>query len=93
MLRNGTAIRALIREAEHAQSKKDFLHKINIALKEANETEYWIDLLKDSFYISEIEHFDFSQKKNKKITKTTYQYRKIHQTIFINGQLIVDNGQ
>ncbi len=62
LLRNGTAIRALIREAEHAQSKKDFLHKINIALKEANETEYWIGLLKDSFYISAIEHFDFSQK-------------------------------
>ncbi|ASE61230.1 four helix bundle protein [Chryseobacterium indologenes] len=48
LLRSGTAIGALIREAEHAQSTKDFLHKMNISLKEANETLYWLQLLKDS---------------------------------------------
>ncbi|SKB88588.1 four helix bundle protein [Daejeonella lutea] len=48
LLRSGTAIGALIKEAEHAQSRADFLHKMNIALKEANETEYWLMLLKDS---------------------------------------------
>jgi len=53
MLRSGTAIGALIREAEQAQSRKDFIHKMNIALKEANETEYWLMLLKDSEYIDE----------------------------------------
>ena len=53
LLRSGTAIGALINEAEHAQSKADFIHKMNISLKEANETEYWIMLLKDSQYISE----------------------------------------
>lgn len=52
MLRSGTAIGALCREAEHAQSRADFLNKMNIALKEANETEYWLMLLKDSDYIS-----------------------------------------
>jgi len=52
VLRSGTAIGALIKEAEHAQSKKDFIHKMNIALKEANETEYWLMLLKDSGYLS-----------------------------------------
>jgi four helix bundle protein len=52
LLRSGTSIGALIKEAEHAQSKADFLHKMNIALKEANETEYWIMLLKDSNFIS-----------------------------------------
>lgn len=52
LLRSGTAVGALIQEAEHAQSKADFLHKMNIALKEANETCYWISLLKDSNYIS-----------------------------------------
>jgi len=52
MLRSGTAIGALIREAEFAQSPADFIHKLSIALKEANETEYWILLLKDSEYIS-----------------------------------------
>ncbi len=53
ILRSGTAIGALVKEAEHAQSKADFLNKMNIALKEANETEYWLMLLKDSDYIDE----------------------------------------
>jgi four helix bundle protein len=53
ILRSGTAIGALVKEAEHAQSKKDFINKMNIALKEANETEYWLMLLKDSDYIDE----------------------------------------
>jgi four helix bundle protein len=48
----GTAIGALIREAEFAQSKADFISKMNIALKESNETEYWISLLKDSDFIT-----------------------------------------
>lgn len=52
LLRSGTAIGALIRESEHAQSKRDFLHKINIVLKEANETKYWLELLRDSEYIT-----------------------------------------
>ena len=45
VLRSGTAIGALVREAEHAQSKADFINKMSIALKEANETDYWIELL------------------------------------------------
>ena len=53
VLRSGTSIGALVKEAEHAQSKADFVHKMNIALKEANETEYWLMLLKDSEYIDE----------------------------------------
>ncbi len=53
LLRSGTAIGALIREAEHAESKADFIHKMAIALKEANETEYWIDLLYQSDYLDQ----------------------------------------
>ena len=53
VLRSGTAIGALIKEAEHAQSRADFINKMNIALKEANETEYWLMLLKDSEYVDE----------------------------------------
>lgn len=53
LLRSGTAIGALCREAQNAQSKADFLNKMNIALKEANETEYWLSLLKDTNYIEE----------------------------------------
>lgn len=55
MLRSGTAIGALIKEAEHAQSKADFLNKMNVALKEANETEYWLMLMKDTEYLNEKE--------------------------------------
>ena len=52
ILRSGTSIGALVREAEYGQSKTDFIHKLTISLKEANETEYWINILKDTDYIS-----------------------------------------
>ena len=52
MLRSGTAIGALIKEAEHAESKADFLHKMSIALKEANETAYWLFLLHEGEWLS-----------------------------------------
>ncbi|MES3017396.1 MAG: four helix bundle protein [Bacteroidota bacterium] len=52
LLKSGTAPGALSYEAEHAQSKADFLNKMNIALKEANETKYWLFLLKDSQYLT-----------------------------------------
>lgn len=55
MLRSDTAIGALIRESEHAESRADFIHKLSIALKEANETDYWIDLLHRSGYIEKKE--------------------------------------
>jgi four helix bundle protein len=51
LLRSGTAVGALVREAEHAESKADFIHKMAIAQKEANETEYWIELLYQSEYL------------------------------------------
>lgn len=57
LLRSGTAIGALIREAEHAESRLDFIHKMSIALKEANETDYWIDLLFQSEIIEQA-YFD-----------------------------------
>ena len=56
LLKSGTAVGALIREAEFAQSKKDFINKMSIALKEANESVYWIDLLKDTYYIEVTHH-------------------------------------
>lgn len=48
VLHSGTAIGALYREAEHAESKADFVHKLSIAQKEANETLYWLELLEQS---------------------------------------------
>ena len=53
ILRSGTAIGALIYEAEFGQSKADFRSKMSIALKEANETNYWLNLLKDTNYLNE----------------------------------------
>ena len=51
ILRSGTAIGALVREAKYAHSKADFLNKLTVALKEANETYYWLELLWKSDYI------------------------------------------
>ena len=45
ILRAGTSIGANIKEAQQGESRKDFIHKMNIALKEASETEYWLELL------------------------------------------------
>lgn len=56
LLRSGTATGALVREAEFAQSKADFIHKLSVALKEANETNYWLDLLWQSGYLESPEH-------------------------------------
>jgi len=52
ILRSGTSIGANIHEAVASESKKDFVHKLGIALKEARETGYWLNLLKDSDYLS-----------------------------------------
>jgi four helix bundle protein len=51
LLRSGTAIGALISESEFAQSQLDFINKLSVSLKEANETLYWLSLLKDTNYI------------------------------------------
>jgi len=53
ILKSGTSIGAQIRESEQGESKMDFIHKLAIALKEANETEYWLNILKDVGYIDE----------------------------------------
>lgn len=55
LLRSGTSVGAMIREAEHAESKSDFIHKFAIAQKEANETVYWLELLKATDYLNEKE--------------------------------------
>ena len=68
ILRSGTAIGALISEAKFGQSKPDFISKMNIALKEANETDYWLSLLKDSDYISEAEYKSLNKDVNELIS-------------------------
>ena len=61
LLRSGTSVGAMVRESEHAESKTDFIHKLSIALKEANETEYWLDLLKETNYLSETEYLSLQE--------------------------------
>ena len=53
LLRCGTSIGANTRESKNAQSRMDFLNKLNIALKEADETEYWLDLLHATNYLDD----------------------------------------
>lgn len=52
MVRSGTSIGANVREAYNAESKKDFIHKLSICQKEADETAYWLELLKATEFIS-----------------------------------------
>ena len=57
VFRSGTAIGALVSEAVYAQSPADFVNKLSIALKECNETLYWLNILHDTEYVSK-EQFD-----------------------------------
>ena len=68
-LRSGTSIGANIRESIYAQSRPDFLSKMSIALKEASETEYWLELLYESGYIDYNTYFQIYDE-NCKITAT-----------------------
>ncbi len=52
LLRSGTSVGAMVREAEHAETKNDFKHKMGIAQKEINETIYWLELLKETDYLT-----------------------------------------
>ncbi|MBI2416446.1 MAG: four helix bundle protein [Ignavibacteriales bacterium] len=55
LMRSGTSIGANVREALNAESTADFIHKLSIAQKECDETQYWIELMKETNYLSEIE--------------------------------------
>ena len=78
LLRSGTAIGALIREAEHAESKADFIHKIAIAQKEANETDYWIELLYQAEYLKKEQY--------KSINEDIKELNKILASILITSK-------
>lgn len=67
LLRSGTSIGANVREAEFAQSKLDFIHKMSIRLKEANETGYWLDLLFETKFIDEKVFNEFKPKSEEMI--------------------------
>ena len=68
ILRSGTGIGANAKEASMAQSKNDFEAKLSIALKEAGETEYWLELLHESDYIED-KSFESVYADNKELIK------------------------
>lgn len=57
LMRSGTSVGAMVREAEHAETKADFRHKMGIAQKEINESIYWMELLKETDYLT-LEQFE-----------------------------------
>ncbi|MBQ7847490.1 MAG: four helix bundle protein [Clostridia bacterium] len=71
LLRCGTSIGANVSEAQRAQSKADFYTKMTIALKESNETEYWLRLLHETDYISAEEYNSISPDINEIISMLT----------------------
>lgn len=66
--RSGTSVGANVRESKHAQSDADFLSKMSIAYKEADETEYWMNLLHDNGYLND-EQFQSLKKDCDRILK------------------------
>lgn len=78
ILRSGTSIGANVNEAIAAVSKKDFVHKLSISLKEARETQYWLNLLKDSNYID--------QEIFKKLNKNCEELIKILNSIILTSK-------
>ena len=60
LLRSGTSIGANVAEAQRGQSKADFIAKMSVALKEANETEYWIRLLHKTGYLNQTQYNSLS---------------------------------
>ncbi len=69
LYRSGTSIGANVRESKHAQSDADFLSKMSIAYKEADESDYWMNLLHDNGYLND-EQFESLKKDMERILKT-----------------------
>ncbi len=80
LLRSGTAVGALVREAEHAESKADFVHKMAIAQKECNESLYWLELLFATEYLekSEFESISNDATENLKLITTIIKTTKLN---------------
>ena len=93
VLRSGTSIGANIRESVNAQSRMDFINKLNIALKEANETEYWLELLHESDYLDD-KQFESMYHDCGKIAATLTKIIKTTKVVCLhNGQCSMVNGQ
>mgnify|MGYP003420630812 FL=1 len=77
LLRSGTSIGANTRESKNAQSRKDFLTKLSIALKEADETEYWLELLYKTEYLDENQYLSIQNDTSELIKILTSIIKKL----------------
>jgi len=84
LLRSGTSVGAMVREAEHAETKNDFKHKMGIAQKEINETLYWLELLKDTDYLT-TEQFE-------SINKDALEIIRLLTSILKSAKSNINNG-
>lgn len=86
LLRSGTSIGALIREAQNAESDKDFIHKLGISQKECDESLYWMRLLKETDYLTmlEFESIDMEGIELLKMLKSSIVTSKKKQSITHN---------
>ena len=75
LLRSGTSVGAIVREAKHAESRKDFLHKLNIGLKEINECNYWLDLLFATEFVTK-KMYDLIKKDSVEVLKILIASKK-----------------
>jgi four helix bundle protein len=87
--RSGTAVGALIREAQNAESKMDFIHKLAIAQKECDETLYWLELLKATNFISENEFESIATDNLEKLKMLKSSILTVKQSIKNNSTLII----
>lgn len=85
LLRSGTSVGAMVREAEHAETKNDFKHKMGIAQKEINETIYWLELLKETDYLTN-EQFE-------SINKDAVEIIKLITAIIKTAKSNINNGK
>ncbi len=85
LLRSGTSVGAMVREAEHAESKTDFKHKLCIAQKEINESIYWLELLKETGYLTGIQFEDMG-KEATEVLKLLTSIIKTTKSNMNNGQ-------
>ena len=96
LLRSGTSVGAMVKEAEHAESRNDFKHKISIAQKEINESIYWLELLRETEYLSKEEFVSLKADaiellkivtaiiKSVKVNKLNYPLTITHSPLTIN---------
>lgn len=81
ILRSGTSIGANVRESQRGESKADFIHKLSISLKEADETQYWLELLEEGEFITKERFNSFNEDVNEIIRLLTAIIKSSKNTI------------